>query len=105
MNYLRTIGAMAALSLLGGVAFAQAANSADVTGTVTDAAGAVVPGVKITVTDTDKGVIHTYQTNGAGLYDTGPLVPDDNYTVTFAAEEFATLQRGPMVLHVGRIGL
>ena len=101
----KALSSLAALPLLAGIAFGQAANSADVTGTVTDLTGAVVPGVTVTVVDTDKGVTHTYQTNGAGLYDTGPLVPDDNYTVTFSRDGFATSQRGPMVLHVGRLGL
>ena len=109
MNLKKTLSlaaiSLTALSLCAGVSLGQAANSADVTGTVTDSTGAVVPGVKITVTDTDKGIVHTYETNGAGLYDTGPLVPDDNYTVTFARDGFATSQRGPFVLHVGRIGL
>jgi hypothetical protein len=95
----------AILLLCASAALGQATNSADLTGTVTDSSGAVVPGVTITVTDIDKGIVHAYETNGAGLYDTGPLVTDDNYTVTFARDGFATVQRGPMVLHVGRIGM
>jgi hypothetical protein len=83
----------------------QATNSADVTGTVTDSTGAVVPGVVISVRDVDKGVEHTYTTNNAGLFDTGPIVPDDHYTITFTKEGFAAVQRGPMILHVGRIGM
>ena len=83
----------------------QATNSTDLTGTITDPSGAVIPGVNITVTDMDKGIVHTYVTNGAGLYDTGPLVADDHYTVSYAREGFETVKRGPMVLNVGRIGL
>jgi hypothetical protein len=102
---LRTVSSIAILLLYASTAIGQATNSADLTGTITDSSGAVVPGVTITVKDLDKGVEHTYITNGAGLYDTGPLFPDDHYVVTFAKEGFATLQRGPMVLRVGRIGL
>jgi hypothetical protein len=88
-----------------GLAFGQATNSADVTGTVTDASGAVIPGVTVTVKDLDKGLVRSYVTNDSGLYDTGPITPDDNYTVEFSKGGFASLQRGPMVLHVGSIGL
>jgi hypothetical protein len=93
------------LALSAGMAIGQATNSADLTGTVTDSSGAVVPGVSITVKDLDKGVERTYTTNESGLYDTGPIVPDDHYIVTYARDGFATLRRGPMLLHVGRIGL
>ncbi|WP_420237050.1 TonB-dependent receptor domain-containing protein [Telmatobacter bradus] len=93
--------------LLGSVmaVWSQATNSADLTGTVTDTSGAVIPNVSITVKDVDKGVVHSYQTNQSGLYDTGPIVPDDHYVVTFKLQGFETLQRGPMILRVGRIGM
>lgn len=96
---------LATAGLLVGVARGQATNSADVTGTVTDATGAVVPGVTVSVADLDKNLEHTYVTNEAGFYDTGPIVPEDHYQVTFTKAGFATLQRGPMILHVGQVGL
>ena len=103
----RMVSSSAVLFLLiyASAALGQATNSADVTGTVTDATGAVVPGVTVTVRDIDKGVEHVYTTNQSGLYDTGPIVPDDHYVVTFTKDGFGTLQRGPMVLPVGRIGM
>src|SRR5665213_3336488 len=87
------------------LAFGQATNSADVSGTVTDSTGAVIPGVTITVKDVDKGDQHVFTSNGAGIYDTGPLVPDDRYTITYTKEGFASLQRGPMTLRIGVMGL
>ena len=95
----------ALLALCTGAAFGQATNSADVTGTVTDTTGAVVPGVTIAIKDIDKGMVRTITSNGAGLYDSGPIVANDNYTITFSREGFETLQRGPMLLQVGQIGL
>jgi hypothetical protein len=92
-------------ALYSAMAFAQATNSADITGTVTDATGAVVPGVTVTVTDVDKNSQHVYTTNAAGLYDTGPIVPEDHYTVVFKKEGFSSLQRGPMLLNIGRTGM
>ncbi len=71
-------------ALSAAMAFGQATNSADVTGTVTDASGAVVPGVTLTVTDVDKGLKHVYQTNDAGAYDTGSITPEDHYIFVFS---------------------
>ena len=87
------------------VLWGQATNSADVTGSVTDPSGAVVPGVKVIVKDIDKNTERTFVTNDSGLYDTGPLVPSDQYLITFSKEGFATLQRGPMTLRSGVTGL
>jgi len=88
-----------------GIVWSQATNSADVTGTVTDQSGAVVPGVSVTIKDVDKNVERTLFTNVSGVYDSGPLVPDDHYTIVFKKDGFATLQRGPMALGIGVIGL
>jgi Carboxypeptidase regulatory-like domain len=100
------VGISAAFALLSaGLAFGQATNSADITGTVTDASGAVIPGVTITIKDIDKGQVRTVTSNGAGIWDSGPIVANDNYTVTFSREGFETLQRGPMLLEVGQVGL
>jgi hypothetical protein len=79
---------------------AQNTNSGDIRGTVTDANGAVVPGVKVSVEDVDKNVTRTYVTNGAGLYETGSIVPD-HYKLTFSKEGFETYVRGPITVLVG----
>jgi hypothetical protein len=88
-----------------GAVWGQATNSADVTGSVTDSTGGVIPNVTITVQDLDKNTERSLTTNGAGLYDTGPLVPADRYTFVFKKEGFSTVQRGPMTLNAGVIGI
>jgi hypothetical protein len=95
----------ALLALWSGMAFGQATNSADVTGTVTDATGAVIPGVTVTVKDLDKGLEHVLLTNQAGMYDSGPIVPEDHYTIVFTKDGFGSVQRGPMILRIGTIGM
>ncbi|MEO8596946.1 MAG: TonB-dependent receptor [Candidatus Solibacter sp.] len=95
----------AAVLTLNVALWGQATNSADVTGSVTDPSGAVVPGVKVSVKDIDKNTEKTFITNDSGLYDTGPLVPSDQYLITFSKEGFASLQRGPMTLRSGVTGL
>jgi hypothetical protein len=91
--------------MLASAAFGQATNSADLTGTVTDASGAVIPGATITVQNIDKATQHVVTTDGAGIYDTGPLVPDDRYTITYTKQGFGSVQRGPMTLRIGIIGM
>ena len=49
-----------------GIAFAQAVSQ--ISGTATDASGAVVPGVEVTATQTDTGIKRTVVSNGAGEY-------------------------------------
>ena len=88
-----------------GLLYGQATNSADVTGTVTDTKGAVIQGVSVTVTDVDQNSVHVILTNGAGVYDSGPIVANDHFTIVFRKEGFAPLQRGPMVLQVGIVGM
>ncbi|MHB1701158.1 MAG: carboxypeptidase-like regulatory domain-containing protein [Acidobacteriaceae bacterium] len=83
-----------------GVGFAQNTNSGDVRGTVTDSTGAVISGVTVTVKDVDKGGTRTYTTDGAGLYDTGSIVPD-HYLFTFTKAGFSTFIRGPVTVQVG----
>lgn len=91
-------------SACAGSGFGQATNSGDIRGTVTDPSGAVVPGVTITVKDIDKDVSRTVVTDAAGLYNTGPIVPD-HYLLTFTKQGFSTLQQGPITLNVGQVGI
>ena len=88
-----------------GIAFGQATNSADVTGTVTDPSGAVIPNVAVTIRDIDKNVEKTVLANNAGIYDSGPLVPTDHYLIIFKKEGFTVLQRGPITLSTGMTGM
>jgi hypothetical protein len=82
-----------------GEVFAQNTNSGNLRGTVTDATGAVIPGVTVQVKDVDKGETHNFVTDGTGLYDTGSIVPD-HYLITFTKDGFTTFVRGPITLDV-----
>ncbi len=89
-----------AILCMAGLATAQSTNSGDIRGTVTDASGAVIPGVKVTVLEVDTGVSNEYVTNGAGLYDTVSILPG-RYRITFAKEGFNTFVRDGILLEVG----
>ena len=68
-----------------------------ITGTATDATGAVVPNATIKVTDTAKGTSSTVQANGSGEFTVGHLIPDI-YNVTVTAQGFKTFQQNNIQL-------
>jgi Carboxypeptidase regulatory-like domain len=85
-----------------GAGMAQNTNSGDIRGTVTDSTGAVLAGVKVTVTNIDTGSSKVLSTNNDGLYDTASILPG-NYQITFTKDGFQRLVRGPVNLQVGII--
>lgn len=81
---------------------AQNTNSGDIRGTVTDPAGAVVPGATVTVTNNDTGVSNDFVTNGVGIYDTNSILPG-TYTITFSKAGFEKLVKTSIILQVAYI--
>lgn len=108
MNRIRLATAIVSATLLVACgareAHGQNTNSGNIRGTVTDTTGAVIPGATVTVTDVDKAVTKTFTTDSAGLFDTGPIVPD-HYKLTFSKDGFQTLIRGPITVEVGIQGI
>src|SRR5579884_757089 len=80
--------------------FGQIADRAVITGLVTDASGAAVPGAKVTITDQDTGVQTVVATNSAGNYSTPPLILG-TYTVQVEKPGFKTFVRSGIVLTGG----
>jgi len=74
-------------------------------GTVTDSTGAVIAGVTVAIKDLDKGTERIVSSNQSGLFESGPIVPEDRYTIVFTKQGFSSLQRGPMTLRVGAVGM
>src|SRR5580693_1796367 len=88
-----TLLALVALSalLLSSAAFAQTSvSNGSISGTVTDATGAVVPNAKVTMTGPTGQTVHA-TTSGAGTYSSGALVPG-TYSVRVEAKGFKTTQ-------------
>ncbi|MGI4831710.1 MAG: carboxypeptidase regulatory-like domain-containing protein [Janthinobacterium lividum] len=81
-------------------AYAQATNSGDIRGIVTDATGALVPDVTVTVMNLNTGVTKVLTTNKAGLFDTSSIVVG-TYSVTFEKEGFARFERSSVSIQVG----
>lgn len=84
-------------------AFSQSqVSSADLKGTVTDASGAVLPGVSITITDTDKGTVRQVVTGERGQYLAPLLPPAPNYEGKAELSGFATQIKKGITLNVGQ---
>jgi hypothetical protein len=87
---------LVAMSLFAVGAMAQ--NSGSIQGTVTDAAGAVIPGATVQAIDSDKGVVVRDATTSAeGLFVLQPLQPG-TYTVRVQARGMKNLERNKIVL-------
>lgn len=81
--------AAAAIAVPGPAAFAQGSSTSTISGTVTDASGAVVPGADVAAAAVATGT--TYRTvSGANGAFTIPAVPVATYTVTVTLQGFKT---------------
>jgi Carboxypeptidase regulatory-like domain/TonB dependent receptor len=63
--------------------------SAKITGTVTDASGAVISGASVIATETSRGTVYPAKTNTAGVYYISPL-PIGDYELKVSATGFST---------------
>jgi len=92
-------GSIGALMLLASsLAWAQA--TAQLGGTVRDESGAVLPGVTVTVTQTDTGFMRTSVTDGNGAY-VMPNLPTGPYRLEVSLQGFRTYVQTGIVLQVG----
>jgi hypothetical protein len=86
------------------LAFGQNANTGEIRGTVQDSTGAVVGGVKVTITNVETGVNIVSATNSDGIYDV-PSVPTGLYTVTFSKQGFKDFVRKGLTLEIQTIAV
>jgi hypothetical protein len=90
-----------ALVVAAPAAYAQSqATNGSIEGTITDASGAVLPGVTVTVTQAETGAERTVVTNDKGLY-RAPLLPLGTYTVKAELQGFKTFQQTGVRVSVG----
>ena len=80
---------LSSAAVLAGVPSLHAQFRASLTGTVTDATGAIVPGAKLTLLDTATGKTLTAVSNGSGAYSFNAL-PPDTFTLSAAMPGFQT---------------
>jgi hypothetical protein len=83
---------------------AQSSNSSDLRGTVTDSTGAVIPGAKVTIINTETGTTTDLTTNDSGIYDSVSIRPG-KYRIIFSKEGFGKLVRDGVTLDVGVLSI
>jgi hypothetical protein len=102
MSVLRSLALAAAIaSVLAPFGLSQTITGS-LTGTVVDASGAVVPGVKVTASNTATNLTHSTTTNEAGVYNV-LFLPAGNYKVAAESAGFKMAQLGPFSLEMGQI--
>jgi hypothetical protein len=89
--------AMFAGPLTGGVAHAQ--NGGEITGTVTDPTGAVVPNVDVKITSVETGSSRATKSNGAGIFDF-PGLDNGDYNLTASITGFQAYRKDAIVLNI-----
>ena len=91
---------VAVMLLCVGAGVAQTVSTAQLSGSVHDPSGAVVPGASVAVSDASKGFNRSTTSDGQGNYQF-LLLPPGTYTVTATSPGFAKLTSGNVVLTVG----
>jgi len=76
-------------------------NFGRILGTITDQTGAVLPGAKVSVIDTQRGLARSLTTDQAGEYNAPTLIPG-TYTVRVEAAGFKALDRQNILVEVGK---
>src|SRR5438552_1203107 len=89
--------ALAVLSLFAPSHSFTQTNNATLGGTVSDGTGALIPGVTITATNTETGIVTTVVSNETGAYQFAALQPG-NYRVSAALTGFQTYTYGQVAL-------
>ncbi len=82
--------------------YAQTAGNAPISGTVTDASGAVVPNAPVEIINTDTGAHRSLTTSSEGTY-TSTFLQPGHYEVILGGGNFGKVDRKNLVLIVGQI--
>ncbi len=93
-------GLIAVLLLLIATSAMQAQTTAQISGTVTDTTGAVIPGATVALVNEATQDTRMVKTNGAGLYSFPALLPS-SYTIKVTAKGFQPKNLTGLILHAG----
>src|SRR5437879_4149105 len=99
-NLIRLICTSVVLMVVSAAIVSAQTGTSNITGTVRDTTGAVVPGATVTAKNEATGVTNTQITTDSGLYAFSSL-PVGAYTITVEKQGFKTLQRTNNRLEVG----
>jgi hypothetical protein len=96
LQTLRAVLALATLTILNGLALCQS-NVGEISGSVTDTTGAVVPGCAVTATNIQTGFKRTLVTQENGLFVFAAL-PEGKYNIVAEKQGFRTSEQAGVVL-------
>ena len=96
---MRTVCLLVFFCLLGSSVLWGQADTATLSGRVTDASGAVIAGADVTLTNVDTGVSNQMKSNESGVYSFAPLHPG-SYKLAVRAQGFEQVIREDLHLHV-----
>lgn len=100
-SWCRRLAAALVLTLMSATAYAQ---NAQITGTLKDETGGVLPGVLVTARNQDTGLSRSATTEGTGVYRLQAL-PPGTYTVMAELQGFTTGQRQNLVLVIDQVAV
>ena len=80
-------------------ASAHAQNGGEISGTITDSSGAVVPNADVSVTSVETGATHDTKTNGAGIFDF-PSLQIGHYNLAASAPGFEAYKKNGIVMNI-----
>ncbi|MBS1815062.1 MAG: TonB-dependent receptor [Acidobacteria bacterium] len=93
----------AALLLAFSVVYGHAQlQTANLTGTVTDSAGAAIPGATVTISDPTRGITQTVTSNDQGQYTIPLLQPGENYVLKVTKPGFKETVQNKVILQVAQ---
>jgi carboxypeptidase family protein/TonB-dependent receptor-like protein len=87
-------------SLFAAIPIHAQVTGATISGTVTDASGAAIPGAQVSIKNTATGITRDTPTDSDGFY-TVPNLPAGNYEVRVSAKGFSTAVQSNITLGVG----
>src|SRR5258708_39452070 len=99
-TFAKTLVLIATIALLSSRCFAQA-TTAELSGTVEDASGAVVAGAQVIANNIATNIAHSTVSEKNGHYVVGQLPPGD-YTITLEAKGFSKLVQTGLTLQVNQ---
>ncbi len=86
-RFIFTLALLIVVAIAAPILLSQTLTSGDLTGTITDPSGAVIPNAKVTLKSNDQGFTKTATTNANGFYRFS-LLPPGSYNVSVAVQGF-----------------
>src|SRR5258708_6288944 len=91
-----------AMTFAAGAIAQSGAGLGSISGIVQDASGATVPGAAVLVSNDDKGIHRSLETNSQGQFVAPALIPASGYKVTVSKAGFANYEAKDLTLSVGQ---